>query len=281
MSKPLTSRWKLTAALATTAFAAAAFAAAPAVAGSKASNGKASVINWKMTPTTANLNAKGKIQFKDLPGNDQFNVTVHNLALGTYDFRVDGAVVGMIQVGSGNNGRNQTGRLRLKGKHGMGFDPHGASLAVSQGGVDYLVADFPDCDDEDEIEVDAVFVPTGAIPGAAGDVEFESEDGETEFEVDIHGLPAGSYDLLVGGVIVGTILVDSGGMGEIEFSTDVDDKDDDGVCDHDPLLDFDPMGQPIQVAQNGVVILEVTFPAAPQTATCDDDDDDDQGEDED
>src|SRR5262245_17420079 len=127
----------------------AAVAIAPAR-GENAAAQNASVITWKMTTTGLDLDANAKIVYKIQPGKDMFNLTVHNLPGGTYDFTVNGAVIQSFTVGDeGNN--NTNGKLRLKTKKGtLSFDPRGALLAVSQNGSDFLVTNFPVCDNEGE-----------------------------------------------------------------------------------------------------------------------------------
>jgi len=259
------------------ALATASLAIAPTFA---AKGGKAQVINWRMTPTAANLNAKGKIQFTAMPGKERFNLTAHALAAGAYNLNLDGATVATFQVST--NGNGGSGKLRLKAKKGnLGFNPRGGELTVSVGGADVLTASFPDCEQEaeDGVEVEADLVSTDVVPGATGQAQYESEEGSSEFEIEVQNLPAGTYDLVVGGTLVGSIVVGVDGEGHVEFTTEVEDQDDDGVSDNDPLLTFDPLGQLIQVSQSGISVLEVTFPTAPATGVCDDEGDDDQGDD--
>ena len=61
--------------------------------------------------------------------------------------------------------------------------------------------------------------------GAQGKAEFKQsidEDIEIEVEIEVENAPAGTYNLIVGGVVVGQIVVDSSGEGEVEFSTNSD-----------------------------------------------------------
>ena len=77
-----------------------------------------------------------------------------------------------------------------------------------------------------------------------------------DFSVEIEDVPAGSYDLSVGGEIVGTLqaAVDFDGTvrGELEFR--------DPVEPGKILLDFDPRGKQIDVLEGGTVVLETLFP---------------------
>lgn len=66
---------------------------------------------------------------------------------------------------------------------------------------------------------------------AVGEAEFQVEavDGvnETKFEVEVIGAVAGSTHVVsVGGVQVGQVVIEADGRGELEFTSDVDDADD-------------------------------------------------------
>ena len=99
-------------------------------------------------------------------------------------------------------------------------------------------------------EVETVLNATGVDPDASGKAELETGPGYANFEVEIDDLNVGDYDLLVGGTSVGTISVvaqTNGTAGELEFKSPTD--------GNKPLLNFDPRGQIIEVAQNGTVLL--------------------------
>ncbi len=114
----------------------------------------------------------------------------------------------------------------------------------SGGITDNFVANAP----AEEVEID--LVSTGVEPGASGEAELETGPGYASFEVEVEGLAAGSYDLLVGGAVVGSITVEQDGddtSGDIEFDSPADGDE--------LLLSFEPRGQVIEVAQNGTILL--------------------------
>jgi hypothetical protein len=82
-----------------------------------------------------------------------------------------------------------------------------------------------------------------------------SRPRNTDFSVEIEDVPSGSYDLSVGGEIVGTLqaALDTDGTvrGELEFRNPVEP----GKI----LLDFDPRGKQIDVLEGDTVILETLF----------------------
>ena len=97
----------------------------------------------------------------------------------------------------------------------------------------------------------APLLPTGAIPGASGKIDYDANAARVEFEVEIEDVPEGDYELHVGGVLRATITVvmtDSGPEGEVEFRSPVEP----GKL----LLDFEPLGEVVEIIQNGTVILE-------------------------
>ncbi len=96
---------------------------------------------------------------------------------------------------------------------------------------------------------------TGLEPLASGKAKYEERADRVEFSVEVEDLTAGSYDLLVGGELKGSIevvTIAGGTEGEIEFR--------DPVEPGKILLDFDPRGQDIDVAQGGAVYLTSTIP---------------------
>ncbi len=77
-------------------------------------------------------------------------------------------------------------------------------------------------------EVDEKLVATlTSVGGASGTAEFEvsaDDDTEIELEIEVENAAPGSYDIVVGGSVLGSkISVSVGGSGSIEFSNDPDD----------------------------------------------------------
>ena len=99
---------------------------------------------------------------------------------------------------------------------------------------------------------------SGVYGAASGDAKLEPRMDRTDFSVEIEDVPAGSYDLRVGGTIVGTfnaaLDVDGTVRGELEFR----DPAEPGKIQ----LDFDPRGQQIDVLEGAVVILGTQFPGS-------------------
>jgi len=150
------------------------------------------------------------------------------------------------------------------GKILLTFDPRGELIEVHDGQGAVLTSGdvvFDDDDDNDggdggdEIEVE--LNNTGVFSEASGDAKLEPRADRTDFSVEIEDVPVGSYDLRIGGDIVGTIqavMVQDGSIeGELEFRNPVEP----GKI----LLDFDPRGQQIDVLDGTTVVLETLFPS--------------------
>jgi len=113
-----------------------------------------------------------------------------------------------------------------------------------------------DSDDNSENEIEKSFTNTGLDADASGEAEFEIEEDRTEFKVEVEDLDIGTYDLLVGGELkaqIEVIEVDGGSEGEVEFRNPLG-EDDDKL-----LLDFDPRGKTIEVANGSDIFLTVDF----------------------
>lgn len=117
--------------------------------------------------------------------------------------------------------------------------------------------DDGDEDENEESEVERALNNTGPDPDAAGEAEYEKEPDQTEFKVEVEDLDAGAYEVVVADTTRGELEVEEGDdstEGEIEFKNPSE-------SGH-PLLDFDPRGKHVSVAQSGTVYLEVDFPSS-------------------
>lgn len=121
--------------------------------------------------------------------------------------------------------------------------------AVCSGGIgdDFSSRDLPE-------GFEIALVPTDVIPDASGKAEFKATPGSAKFEVEIEQVPAGEFELQVGGETRGLITVvnTSTGEGEIEFRSP--------AGEGQLLLDFDPRDQIIDVLLDGQVVLTALAP---------------------
>ncbi|KAA9132623.1 hypothetical protein F3N42_05230 [Marinihelvus fidelis] len=106
-------------------------------------------------------------------------------------------------------------------------------------------------------DADVSFTPTGLVPGAKGNASLASDETSTTFTVHVMKVPAGDYDVVVGGTTEGVLTVEDGPgqlKGTLRFS--------DPAADDGEPLDFDPSGQLIEIYNADGVILEGLFPDA-------------------
>jgi len=111
------------------------------------------------------------------------------------------------------------------------------------------------------VEIEVPLLNVGPDPDAKGDARFRSDtDCDRDFRVEIEDLPAGDYDLLVGGEFQGTITVafnpeQNEFEGQIEFDNDPDQA---GELPFPP--DLEPRGQEIEIVQGATLFLSRTLP---------------------
>jgi len=238
-----------------------------------------------------------EMDYESRPDRVEFDVEVEDIPAGQYALVVDGVERGVIEVNPDDDGTE--GEIDFSSPQDdddllLDFDPLGALIEIMDGStvlfsgvLDPSLAPPEDDDDDDdapefgssEIEID--LTSTGLVPGADGEAKLEQYPSRVEFEVEVEDLPAGTYELWVGGEFraeIEVILDDDGTEGEVEFSNPVEP----GKLP----LDFDPIGQPISIEQNGDIFLTANFPTEigpgdDDDGNNDEDDEDDDDEDED
>lgn len=246
-----------------------------------------------LSPARMGINGSGHADFEERPDRTEFSVEAEDLANGSYRIVVGGLDRGELVIAAGI-GETEFRSPVEPGKILLTFDPRGLVVEIhdgqgavlssgdnvftgggsggggctmncgggDDGGGDGGGGDDGGGDDGGggiefgivDIEVD--LTNTGTYPAASGDAKLEGRVDRAEFSVEIEDVPVGSYDLRVGGAVVGTIQAvldpDNTVRGELEFR--------DPVEPGKILLDFDPRGQQIDVLEGGTVILETLFP---------------------
>ncbi|MHA3772175.1 hypothetical protein ACXR0O_11615 [Verrucomicrobiota bacterium sgz303538] len=163
--------------------------------------------------------------------------------------------------GGGGGDESNVPKLPLR------FDPRGKLIEIKGAGGVYFSHLFGDGsapapgDDGPGAavpgEISIALISSGADADGTAAAEFKrDENGGESFEVELEDLPAGSYELLVGGTLRGSVNVvvtDRGTRGKIEF-------DDEPAASELPL-DFDPLGQVLTVQKDGTVYFQRTFPS--------------------
>jgi len=217
------------------------------------------------------ITGSGHADFEERPDRTEFSVEVEDLADGNYRIIVGGIDRGPLIVSMGI-GETEFRSPVESGKILLTFDPRGELVEVfDDQGVVLTSGDvvFDDDDDDDSggdsgddidfgtTQIEVELNNTGIFSEASGDAKLEPRADRTDFSVEIEDVPAGSYDLRIGGDIVGTIqavmMQDGTIEGELEFRNPVEP----GKI----LLDFDPRGQQIDVLDGTTVVLETLFPS--------------------
>jgi len=221
-----------------------------------------------LTPLAAvgpDLDADGKARFRVKDDCDRdFEVEAEDVPVGTYDVYVAGVLRGTLDVVDDGFGKIE-GEVEFDtdpdepGELLLDFDPVGQTVEVRQGATVFLASTVgePGPGTCELIDTEPDMINTGADPDADGKARFRQEtDCDRDLRVQAEDLPVGTYELLVGGMVRGTIdVADIAGdiEGEIEFDGEPDEPG-------ELLLDFDPRGQLIEVRQGATVFLTVTLP---------------------
>jgi len=190
-----------------------------------------------------------------------FDVEIEDVPLGIYDLVVDGVVAGQITVVDADKGPE--GEIEFESGDDddddlpLAIDPVGKLIEVVQGDTVFFSGVFDGttttpgtCEETDvQIEMEAENV----ADDGEGEVRFRiDEDCDADLKVQIDDVPAGAYELRVGGVVRGTINV-SGDEGEIEFDNDPDEAG-------ELPMSFDAAGQTVEVRRSGALWFHAQLP---------------------
>ena len=202
--------------------------------------------------------AEVKASYRLKNGRRDFKIEAHGLAAGSYDVFVGGLLRGVL-VTSGAKG---SGEVEFRDPVGddasklpLDFDPTGQEITVAQGANIFatgpFLAQIPSVNVCTESDTEVALVAQPGAPAGSGKAKLETgDDCKRAFEVELEDVPVGSYDLLVDGVLRGTIEVvtDAGGTrGKIEFEGLGSGSDE---IEELPL-DFDPSTSMIEIADSG------------------------------
>ncbi|MBW2315946.1 MAG: hypothetical protein JRH10_17385 [Deltaproteobacteria bacterium] len=220
--------------------------------------------------TSAAPLASGSARFRVRDDCDEdFRVEIEDVAEGSYDLLVGGVLRGSFTAAFDVVQGQVRGEIEFDsdpddpGTLLLDFDPRGQTVEIVEfAGATVLIgldagggSAPPATCGQDEIE--RPLLNSGLAPAAKGKARFrQRSDCDRELRVEIEDLPAGDYDVLVGGVVRGAITVAMVGSeleGEIEFDTNPDEPG-------EVLLDFEVLGHPIEVQSSAGTLLERTLP---------------------
>jgi len=213
-----------------------------------------------LASTGTDPDASGVAEYEvDPEGAHEFGVEIEDVAVGTYSVRVGGverATLRAVRLGDDVEGEVEFRSPVERGKVLLDFDPRGQLLeVVNPDGLVLFRHLFGSGSSPANPPVAPLSLrqPLIARPGAVGHLvaTFEVDDeGESELELEARGLPAGTYQVAVGGVPRGTltvVLVGGRTRGEIEFDSDPDRSE--------ILLDFPVLGREITVSDLSGVLF--------------------------
>ncbi|MEO7432654.1 MAG: hypothetical protein ABIR62_11665 [Dokdonella sp.] len=103
-----------------------------------------------------------------------------------------------------------------------------------------------------DLRIVQFFTNTGVVAAASGRARFDQRSDRSDFNVEVEKLPAGAYDLRVGGSIRATLQVAASATEtEVEFRSPAEPGK--------PLLDFDPRDQTVEILRGTTVLLTTPF----------------------
>lgn len=174
---------------------------------------------YRATLTTAGSVEVGEIKFEQSLQGDaevELEVEIQDVADGTYDIVIDGVTIGQITVTGGE------GKLKFSSRPddldelalpaGLPVIAAGTSASITGVASGSFIA-------EQHTELTVPLTPVSG--NGSGTFEFEQKAVDTfELKVRVRHLAPGSYALSIGGVEVGTIVVEADGRGELELETE-------------------------------------------------------------
>jgi hypothetical protein len=206
--------------------------------------------------------AEGRYEV-DSNGRHRFNVEIEDVAAGLYTLKVGGVVraaIRAVSVDGTVEGEVEFRSIVEPGKVLLNFDPRGQLLELVDvtGNVlfSHTFGDGSGTIGQPVLPPKSSEMALFAQPGSSGSasLRYRRDKGEEQLKIKLRAVPAGSYDISVGGTIRGTITaVVSGGEteGEAEFESSPDAGD--------QLLNFPVLGQEVVVSQGGTAWFRRTL----------------------
>jgi hypothetical protein len=241
------------------------------------SNARPIMLQVALEPAREGITGKGKAKFWERVDRSDFHVSAENIDDGEYDIMVCTGIegysnpVGSLSVVAGE-GSTQFRSPQTEGSENLDFDPRDCLIELHDGSGAVLTSgdavleprtngnsgggNGNNGNGKTEIEADLDYY--GTYPGADGEASYEEKNNSVEFEVEIKGVPEGSYPL----------WVDNSPRGNIVVAADEDDDDtlkgklrfSDPQKEERELLDFDPRGKWVEVYEGTTRIFDVLFP---------------------
>ena len=228
----------------------------------------------RTTDTPAGSRAEASVEFGPA-GATELEVEVHQLPAGSYQILVGEAVRGTLNVDAallkGTSIKFKTQPNTLDDVL-LDFPVGGAPIAIVRDGITYFFGTLPasptlvvtpgtpEADDNGggTPVVGMLTAGAGLRAEASGKVQVQfGVAGAVSFEVEVEAIPVGAYDLVVGGIVRGVMVVADSGQGlrgKVRFEAVPNSPD-------ELLLDFIPSEQPITITQGRMVFFSGTIPS--------------------
>ena len=228
-------------------------------------------VDERVSLTRTSLLAAGesKVRYRTRKdGRVKFSAEVSGVPAGDYDLFVDGVQRGTITADALGMGEIELESPAEAGDLLLDFDPRGLTVDVAQAaGVLFtgkMAADAQGLTVCSFSETEVTLPSTGADADGSADARLRTkEDCDLDFSVEAEDVPAGDYEVRIGGVVKGTLTVVDDGFrtkGELEFDDEADDPG-------EVKLDFDPNGQTIEIVQGATVFFGGVFSGGTTTTT--------------
>jgi hypothetical protein len=228
----------------------------------------------RLVPVDPESSGRVDLRYLEQRNKDRFIVHLHGLDRGAYELYIDGQLQAEIDMsrgrstmrsfevlknaqgakkpGNGNSHGNGNGNSK---KLELSFDPRGLIVdLVKDDAILFsgeMLAQIEGINGVQVGETTTVLAPTAADADATGTATVAlGADENLTFTVAVGALAPGDYDVVVEGVVRGTITVtgtDPATTGEIVFSTEPEAGE--------LLLDFDPLGKTLEIRQGTTVFL--------------------------
>ncbi|MFT4569292.1 MAG: hypothetical protein ACI8TX_000496 [Hyphomicrobiaceae bacterium] len=216
-----------------------------------------------LAPTGLIPGASGDTRFRIKKGRTKFSVEIEDVPTGLYSLFVGGVERGVISVDALGEGEIEFDSGDDDGDElALDFDPRGEVIDITNGDGVVLsgdsTADVQGVTTCFATETEVAIASTGADADGSSDARLRTKpDCDLDFEVEIEDVPVGIYDVVIDGIVRGSITVVDDGVkveGELEFDTDPDDPG-------ELLLDFEPEGLLIEVIQGATTFFSGIFEA--------------------
>lgn len=218
------------------------------------------------------ISGQGQAKFWERVDRSDFHVSAEDIPDGDYTIYVCGNPVGPLTVFMGE-GHTEFRSPGSANSELLGFDPRNCPIelqdevsAVLASGEAVLAAKDNGNNGggnsgdhgNGKTEITAGLENKGIYPDAEAEASYLEKNNSTEFEVEVKGLPEGSYPLWVDNVLRGEISVTQGGDGDQTFKGKL--RFSDPQKEQRELLDFDPRGMLIEVYGGTEIIFDTFFP---------------------